>query len=120
MEQQNSNPFRPQINESSKKMKRGQQVLMEDTQRRMTQKQAIMSSQQLKVQPDIAQINAKSDKVIYERFDQEFSKACKHIGILSDKAKDEDMENEKVNISVMSSLLGNLGFIENTGINEKD
>ena len=50
-----------------------------------------MSSQQLKVQPDIAQINAKSDKVIYERFDQEFSKACKHIGILSDKAKDEDI-----------------------------
>ena len=44
----------------------------------------------------------------------------KHIGILPENAKDEDLDKEKINISVVSSLLGNLGFIENNGINEKD
>ena len=120
MQQQESNPFRPQINESSKKMKRGQKFLIEDTKRRMSQKKAILSIQSQKALTEVAQINAKSDKVIYERFDQEFSRACKQIGVLPENAKDEELEHENVNISVMSSLLGNLGFIENNGINEKD
>ena len=61
---------------------------------------------QAKPATEVAQISAKSDKVMYEKFDVDFTKACKELGIVSGNAQEEDIEKEEISLATMSALFG--------------
>lgn len=50
----------------------------------------MMRTKQL--QTEVAQISANSDKVMFEKFDKDFNRACKEIGIVPENARDEEIE----------------------------
>jgi hypothetical protein len=52
---------------------------------------------------------------MYEKFDTDFNKACKDIGIVPENTRDEDIENETINCSTMSALFAKLGFADSNG-----
>lgn len=53
-----------------------------------------------------ALINSKSDKVMFERFDQDFEKSCAQLGL----------ENETINCADVSKLFLTLGFVRPDGL----
>jgi len=64
--------------------------LMADTHRRLQMKQT--NEERLKKKAPVAgtQINAISDKVIHERFDQDFNLACTQLGIFTEPSDGDE------------------------------
>ena len=56
---------------------------------------------------------------MYEKFDADFTRSCKELGIVPENAKEEEIEREEISLATMSALFGQLGFVDNNG-NEKD
>lgn len=72
-ERANETKFHPQINQSSKQLKRTVMDLDEDAKRRIEMQQQIIEYNNTK-QPIMnpTQISSKSDKVVYDRFELDF------------------------------------------------
>ena len=108
----------PKINDVSRKMVMGVD-LVDDAKRRQTTKKQITDMMSQKKQNDKgeAQISSQSDKFMYERFDQDFNAACQEINLLPDITEGMDANELDVGISCaqMSMLFLNLGFIRPDG-----
>lgn len=64
-----------------------------------------------------AQISSKSDKVMYDRFDQDFVRVCQQMELIDD-ADDEVNTNDldiQISCAQMSQLFLNLGFVRPDG-----
>mmetsp|Transcript_42012 Transcript_42012/g.64351 ORF Transcript_42012/g.64351 Transcript_42012/m.64351 type:complete len:101 (-) Transcript_42012:983-1285(-) len=79
--------FKPTINRKSISIERGFGDLMADTHRRLQEKQTLENRLKTKERVSGTQINATSDKVIHDRFDNDFNFFCAQLGIF-DEPKD--------------------------------
>jgi hypothetical protein len=78
--------YTPAINDQSANLERGLNDIMEDTNRKLAQK--AFYEDNLKKKEKIEnkyQINSTSDKVMHDRFDQDFHVACQELSILRDE-----------------------------------
>lgn len=58
------------------------------------------------------QIGAQSDKFVHDRFDQDFTRACQDLEIITDPAQAEEyQEDVRVGCGQMSKLFLTLGFV---------
>lgn len=64
-----------------------------------------------KIKVDGAIINPASDKVLHDRFDQDFNRACKDLGIVQERASDRDIHNTDIGCASMSQIFLKLGFV---------
>ena len=104
-EQDKDLEFSPTINMSSRKMNRDLTAIHQDTHQWLSKKQQIENN--LKVVPKVSgiQIGAQSDKVIHDRFDQEFNRACLDLGIIKESQQADDYnEDVRVDCAQMSKL----------------
>ena len=76
-EMENELRFNPNINQTSKEINRGLNDLMQDTNRRLSQKQQLESNLAKKMRSnEVAQISSNSDKVMHDRYDNDFNMVC--------------------------------------------
>lgn len=90
-------------------MKRGVAPLLEDAQRRQHAKEQLeqIMTEKANLDANRAFINTKSDKVLYDRFLNDFTNAAHQMEL--DSANDE----ATINCIQMSSLFMNLGYVQN-------
>lgn len=69
-----------------------------------------MLQQKTQIDRNTAQISSNSDKVIYDRFDADFTQKCAEIDIPED-----ELETVEVSCPVMSQLFLNMGFVRPDG-----
>ena len=64
-----------------------------------------------------AQISSKSDKVMYDRFDQDFVRICQQMELVDDTDSEVNTNDLDIQISCaqMSQLFQNLGFVKPDG-----
>lgn len=103
--------FNPQINEKSRTIKRGINPLIEDAQRRQQAKEQLQKIMQEKanLEANRAFINSKSDKVLYDRFCNDFASVTEHMGL------DSNQEDTRISCSQMSALFLKMGFATPNG-----
>ena len=78
--------YRPNINEQSLNMDRNMNDIMEDTNRKLAQKAIYEENLKKKeINEHKYQINSTSDKVMHDRFDNDFHNACEELDILRDE-----------------------------------
>lgn len=111
-EQDRNLEFNPTISSKSKQLPRNFNTILEDTNRRQQQKLAYEASLKKKTTIPKVQINSFSDKMVHDRFDTDFQRACSELDIVQSP---EDAENYKPEIKIgcaqMSQLFLKLGFV---------
>ena len=109
--------FTPQLNEKSKKMRAGVDLLEDAARRRDTKKQLADMLASKAMDKASAQISSKSDKVMYDRFDADFVAACQDLDLIQDDASDLNTNDMDIKISCaqMSQLFLNMGFVRSDG-----
>lgn len=113
LRQQDKNlEFNPQISDKAKNMQRNLNTILEDTNRRQQQKQAYEATLKKKSMMPKVQINSLSDKMVHDRFDADFQKACFELDIVQ---QPEDADTYKPDVKIgcaqMSQLFLKLGFV---------
>lgn len=111
-EQEQNLEFNPQISNKAKNLNRTLNTILEDTNRRQQQKQALEAGLKKKTMMPKVQINSLSDKMVHDRFDADFQKACFELDIVQHP---EDADTYKPNVRIgcaqMSQLFLKLGFV---------
>lgn len=69
-----------------------------------------MLQQKTQIDRNTAQISSNSDKVIYDRFDADFTQKCMEIDIPED-----ELETVEISCPTMSQLFLNMGFVRADG-----
>lgn len=74
--------FQPQITNHAKKLSRGFDPLIEDANRRMRDQNTLKDLSKTKIASNINLISLHSDKVLYERFDKDFTSETIKLNII--------------------------------------
>ena len=101
--------YRPNINEQSLNLDRGMNDIMEDTNRKLAKKAFYEENLKKKEVNEFKyQINSTSDKVMHDRFDNDFHNACEELSILRDE---RELHETSVGCAQMSQVFLTLGFV---------
>lgn len=82
--------------------------IIADTERRMMQKEMLEKNLKTKSKQEVAQINSRSDKVMHDRFDNDFNTVCLELGIVKDELYSP---NTMIDFSDMTQIFAKLGFV---------
>mmetsp|Transcript_5313 Transcript_5313/g.8949 ORF Transcript_5313/g.8949 Transcript_5313/m.8949 type:complete len:152 (+) Transcript_5313:929-1384(+) len=106
-------PFQPQINKKSQGIERDFNSIHQDTSRRMQQKQQYDKLMSKKPRVAANQINSASDKVINDKFDQDFKLTSVELGLIgANQAQNIDNLNKfQVTCSQLSQIFLVMGFV---------
>ncbi len=74
--------FQPQITNHAKRLSRGFDPLIEDANRRIRDQNTIQDLSKTKITSNLNLISLNSDKVLYERFDKDFTLATIKLNII--------------------------------------
>ena len=115
--------FQPQITNHAKKLSRGFDPLIEDANRRIRDQSAQQDLSKCKIASNVNLISLNSDKVLYERFDKDFTEATIKLNII----KKTEMEligntnllDKHISCPQMSQLFLELGFISSRIMNKE-
>ena len=114
--QEESNLFQPKINKMSKNLKRSEIDLYQDTTRRQSvlQQKQMKAMQQVMNERNSVQITSKSDKVMFDKFNNAFIKACFDTQILQPDTQATDIHScgESINSKQMYELFYQMGFVQ--------
>ena len=86
--------FRPQINDQSRALDRTVDHLVHHAQDWNQTRQQREDNIYVKPKVQGVQIGAASDKVVHDRFDQDFTRSCIDLGIISDAAQAEEYRED--------------------------
>jgi hypothetical protein len=93
-------------------MPRNFNTILEDTTRRQQQKQTYEANLKKKTTTPKVQINSLSDKMVHDRFDADFQKACYELEIVQvPEDADQYKPEVKIGCAQMSQLFLKLGFV---------